>query len=170
MADDPTEKVEKLKQACDRAYVTYGSSCSHAVWYVISQYDPSQRWMDANQLVGYLATSAKWKPVELRELSKLASQGTLIVGGLKQNSGHGHVIVVYPGPEKPSGGFQFRRAGERMVTQSSSGSYARAMSTSSGSWPGARSFGDKTVRDAWGHEGFPLVKFWKYVGDGGGVV
>jgi hypothetical protein len=48
---------------------------------------------------------------------------------------------------------------------SEKGSYARAMSTSMGTWPGAMSHGDKTVWDSWGKNAtFKTVRFWKYVG------
>lgn len=171
MADGANDKTEKLKRACDCAYVTCGSSCSHAVWYVISQYDSSQNWMQANDLVSHLSHSPKWKPVGLREVTALAGQGALIVGGLSKAPGHGHVIVIYPGPEKLSGGYNRKDHTGRMVKQPAKGSYPRAMSTSSGTWPGAKSHGDKTAWDAWGDDTeFKKVKFWKYVGDGAGVV
>ena len=163
MASGTNGKAEKLKRTCDEAYAQYGSSCSHAVWYVISQYDPSQQYRQANQLVEYLATSPKWQPVAVNELSGLASQGTLIVGGLEKASGNGHVIVVYPGPEKPNGGYYTPRSSGKIQKVSSTGSYAPAMSTSMGQWPGAKSYGDKTVWDPWGNDAdFKKVRFWRY--------
>ena len=147
MASDLDKNLEKLKQACDKAYMAYPRSCSHAVWHVISQYEPSHPYMQANQLINHLIASPKWQLVELYELSKLASQGTLVVGGRKETPGNGHVIVVYPGPEKLSGGYYFKRSDGRTVKAVSDGSYARALSTTMGNWPGARSCGDKTVRD-----------------------
>jgi len=172
MAADTNDKADKLKRACDQAYVTYGSSCSHAVWYVISQYDPSQAWLDANTLTRNLSLNAKWKPVEFRELSRLASQGVLIVGGLGKAAGHGHVLVVYPGPDKAAGGYDAKDKAGKIYRVRPRGSYPRAMSTSLDGWPGARSYGDKTVWDAWGNDAeFGKVKFWKYVGsDGDGNV
>ena len=165
MASDTSGKVAKLKRACDEAYAKYGSSCSHAVWCVISRYDPSQQYTQANQLVDYLATSPKWQPVAVNELNRLASQGILVVGGLKKASGNGHVIVVYPGPEKPNGGYYSKRSSGKIQKVSSTGSYALAMSTSMGQWPGAKSHGDKTVWDPWGNDAdFNKVNFWKYVG------
>jgi hypothetical protein len=171
MADTANDKVEKLKRACDHAYVTYGSSCSHAVWYVISQYDPSQKWVEANDLVNQLSHSPKWKPVELREVSRLANQGAMIAGGLNKAPAHGHVLVVYPGPEKSAGGYDAKDKERKIYKVRPRGSFPRAMSTSLGGWPGARSYGDKTVWDAWGDDTeFKKVKFWKYVGGSAGVV
>ena len=139
--------------------------------YVISQYDPSQKWLQANDLVNQLSHSPKWKPVGLREVSGLAGQGALIVGGLSKAPAHGHVIVIYPGPEKPSGGYNRKDHNGKMVKQPAKGSYPRVMSTSSGSWPGARSYGDKTAWDAWGNDAeFEKVQFWKYVGNVEGIV
>ena len=86
------------------------------------------------------------------------------MGGLKEKE-HGHVIVVCPGQEKQSGGYHYKdkRTGKNELA-SPHGIYARAMSTSMGSWPGAKSNGDKTVFDPWGPVKFKNVKFWKYVG------
>ncbi|HME42796.1 MAG TPA: hypothetical protein VKF36_06900 [Syntrophorhabdales bacterium] len=166
MADE-NGKVEKLKRACGHAFVIYGHSCSHAVWYVISQYEPSQKWMAANDLITNLSTSPKWKPVDQRELSMLASQGVLIVGGLNKVPAHGHVLVVYPGPQKSAGGYNAKDDAGKIYKVQPRGSYPLAMSTSSGGWPGARSYGDKTVWDSWGKDTeFKKVRFWKYVGSG----
>jgi hypothetical protein len=165
MATDPDEKVEKLKRACDQAYQRYGGSCSHAVWHVISQYDPSHLYLQANQLVDHLTASPKWQAVESRELSSLAGQGILVVGGLKVAPGNGHVIVVYPGPEKQAGGYRAKDRAGKIYEVRLRGWYALAMSTSMGQWPGAKSCGDKTVWDPWGQDTeFRQVKFWKYVG------
>ncbi len=139
MASDQDEKAGKLKQACDQAYAMFPASCSHSVWHVISQYNPSHPYMQANQLINYIGVSGQWQSVKLYELSRLASEGVLIVGGLK-GSPNGHVIVIYPGPEKLSGGFSVRRSAGKTAKIASDGSYARAMSTSMGSWPGAKVF------------------------------
>ena len=164
-------KIETLKRACDHAYITYGLSCSHAVWYVISQYDPSQKWMGANDLVKNLSKNSKWKSVELREASRLACQGVLVVGGLDKAPAHGHVLVVYPGPEKPAGGYNAKDEAGKIYKVQPRGSYPLAMSTSSGNWPGARGYGDKTAWDSWGKDTeLKKVKFWKYVGSAGGNV
>ena len=48
-----------------------------------------------------------------------------------------------------------------MTRMRESGAFPRAMSASSGAWPGARSRGDKTVWDPWGNDAtFLAVKFW----------
>ena len=106
MGTDRDDKVKKLKEACDRAFQMYPNSCSHSVWYVISQYDPGFPYMPANQLVTLFGASPKWREVQLTELSRLANEGVLVVGGLGEKS-HGHVIVVYPGNERLDGGFSF---------------------------------------------------------------
>lgn len=160
------EKAKYLAGACKDAFQLYQHDCSHAVWHVIRQYKPDQPYMQANHLVSHLFNNPQWKEVQLWELSSLANQGILIVGGL-QGSPHGHVIVVYPGPEKPKGGYYYtdKETGEtRMSPQA--GMYARAMSTSisKNPFPGSISMSDKTVRDPWPAKKFEAVKFWKYVG------
>jgi hypothetical protein len=97
-------------------------------------------------------------------LSKLASDGVLVVGGAN-DSPNGHVIVVYPGPAKFDGGFYYQSKKGKSILAGPHGTYALAMSTSMGSWPGAKSKGDKTVADPWGLDKFEKVKFWKYIGE-----
>ena len=158
------EQVNQLKKVCDEAYDANPHSCSHAVWQVIRHYKPVQNWKNANALIDEISTSDEWQEVSVAELSGLANDGVLVVGG-KKEPGHGHVIVVYPGPEKPNGGFYFKdRVTCNLVLAQQHGYYARAMSTSMGNWPGAKSRGDKTVYDAWGSRKFSAVKFWKYNG------
>jgi hypothetical protein len=133
------------------------------VWYVIKQYRPEQTWKNANALVKELISSPEWKEVKVTELSRLASDGVLVVGGATE-IGHGHVIVVYPGPEKRDGGYHYKDRKGKKVLARDHGSYALAMSTSRGNWPGSVSNGDKTVYDPWGPKKFYKVRFWKFVG------
>lgn len=142
--------VEKLKNAENEAYSLYPKSCSHAVWHVIKQYVPDQPYNVANALLLQLQCDARWKQAGIAELEKLANEGTLIVGGLAE-AWHGHVIVVYPEPAKPAGGFVIKKDGKTLLTQRK-GNFALAMSTSLGTWPGAMSKGDKTIRDPWGRD------------------
>ncbi len=165
MAEGQENNSGLLRQACEDAYNKYPKSCSHAVWYVIRQYNADQQYMNANQLINNMAASPAWQEVGLDELSGLADKGMLVVGGAKAD-GNGHVIVVYPGPMKPNGGFSYasKKTGKTEIARKT-GTYASAMSTSMGSWPGAKSKGEKTVRDPWGtEEKFNEVRFWKYVG------
>jgi hypothetical protein len=164
MADDSNKQlVEYLKTACDEAFVAHPGSCSHSVWYVIKKYIPEQTWKNANALIKELSSSAVWQEVKAGELSKLANEGVLVVGGATE-TGNGHVIVVYPGTEKHDGGYYTtsRKTGEKVLVKST-GTYARSMSTSMGNWVGAKSGGDKTVYDPW-RDKFYKVKFWKYNG------
>jgi hypothetical protein len=121
--------------------------------------------MMANSLIDHMANSHDWQEVDLKETAELARQGFLVVGGLKGEA-HGHVIIVYPGEEKPRGGYYFRKpnmAKDRLVAEK--GMFPRAMSTSMGNFPGAKSNGDKTVWDPWGsNTKFESVRFWRYTG------
>lgn len=163
--DDGSQKAEKLKTACSEAFFRYPHSCSHAVWYVLQQYIPSQPYLAANQLLHYIESKPDhWREVRLSELSKLASDGNLIVGGAVELP-NGHVIVVYPGSEKFSGGYFFKdKVTGKSINAQPYGMYALAMSTSMGNWPGAISNGDRTVFDPWGSKKFKGVKFWMYTG------
>ena len=159
---ETAQSVSKLKQACDAAYALYPNSCSHAVWHVIKQYLPNQALMSANALVEHMRGQAHWKIVPAGQVGRLAREGVLVVGG-KSEATNGHVIVVYPGPDTTAGGYSYTRDG-KAETLRTRGSYAPAMSTSLGSWPGAKSRGDKTIWDPWANDAkFAQVTFWQLV-------
>lgn len=166
MANNENEKpVEKLEKACHQAFKTYPDSCSHAVWYVIKQYDPGQKQMKANDLIKFLKKSSKWKLVNSSEVGKLANEGVLVVGG-KLETGHGHVIVVHPGKPKKSGGYDYlnKKTG-KIEKYPPQGVFPLAMSTSmSRHWNGTISDGTLTIVDSWPNK-FHIVRFWKYVGN-----
>lgn len=129
-----------------QAYKLYPGNCSGAVnWVLINMVDPQMPYLVANQLMNYFAQPANgWKQVSLAEASALANQGTVVIGGLAEPGGHGHVITVLPGPWKSAGGYMSNGSMMPKV-----GSFPPSMSTSLGSWPGAVSNGDKTVYDPW---------------------
>jgi hypothetical protein len=135
--------VQALKQACDDAYTNY-----------------------PNSFVDYWTTSPDWKAVSPDDGLQLANKGIVVGGGLKKSGGHGHVIVIYPGDKKASGGYSYtykdKKTGKPLTdTLRSHGNYPRALSTSIGTWPGAMSKGDKTVWDPWASDDvFADVKFW----------
>jgi hypothetical protein len=164
MAEKQCQNCHTLRAACDEAFIRYPHSCSHSVWHVIKNYIPSQPYLTANSLIHNLTTSPRWQEVPIHDLSRLASEGALVVGGAVESS-HGHVIVVYPGQAKFDGGYYYKSREGKAILAGPHGTYPLAMSTSMGNWPGAKSKGDKTVADPWGLDKFKDVKFWKYIGD-----
>jgi hypothetical protein len=160
-ASPPRITAAQLKARADEAYEKHPGSCSHSVWHVIQLYKADQAWINANGLVDQLAGSSDWEAVDVQQAGDLARAGALVVGG-KKESGNGHVIVVYPGPDQAAGGYSYTRNGQAQTLRTR-GSYPPAMSTSLGSWPGAMSRGDKTVWDPWANDAkFAQVKFWVY--------
>jgi hypothetical protein len=158
---EPNDAAKALKKACDGAYDNNLSSCSHAAWSVLKAIlNPKEPYRVANDLVDHMATS--WLPVTLDKGHELANKGIVVVGGTKAPKGSGHVVVIYPGDKIPNGGYSFYWATEKKrITLRSTGQYPRALSTSSGTWPGSKSRGDKTVWDPWGKdESFKAVKFY----------
>lgn len=150
-----------LKARADEAYDLHPGSCSHSVWHVIKLYQPNQLWMNANALVDHMVADRHWTEIDVSKAGELARAGELVVGG-KKESGNGHVIVVYPGPDKAAGGYTYTRNGQSQTLRQR-GSYPLAMSTSLGSWPGAMSRGDKTIWDPWANDArFAEVRFWHY--------
>ena len=165
--NDSDDAVAKLKTACDEAYAKYGSSCSHAVWYVITAIvDKDFKWLDANHLVDFLTSSLDWNEVSVEPGWALALKGIAVIGGLKKPGDHGHVILMYPDQKRPSGGYSYsykdKKTGKMTnAVMRSHGNYPPALSTSLGPWPGAKSKGDKTIWDPWANDdAFAQVKFW----------
>ena len=161
-------KVEALKKACDEAfdYPPAKTSCSHAVWYVVQKLiNPKEPLRVANEWIDYMSTSKQWREVTLEEGWQLANQGKVVVGG-KKESGHGHVILIYPGDKIGGGGYKYnwtnKVTGKTVeLTMGTHGMMPRALSRSMGPWPGAVSDGDKSVYDPWPREdAFAQVKFW----------
>jgi hypothetical protein len=151
--------VLALKAACDAAYEAAKGSCSTAVWHALTALGVVKGDQpNANGMMDMMARD--WKEVTVDEGHKLANQGIAVVGG-KKETGHGHVILIYPGDKKFNGGYSYEYKG-KMITLPGKTLYPRAMSTSiSGRWPGTMSKGDKTVWDPWANdEKFALVKFY----------
>ncbi|MBL8227961.1 MAG: hypothetical protein JNL98_05770 [Bryobacterales bacterium] len=150
-----------LKKACDDAYDKNLNSCSNAVWDVIRVIvNPNETYRVANALMDHMASN--WKAVTVEEGFTLANQGIVVVGGAKVESGNGHVVAVYPGEKIMNGGYQYwYKKGEKYLTLKGTKLLPRCLSTSMGSWPGAKSKGDKTVWDPWGNDDkFNAVKFY----------
>lgn len=102
-----------------------------------------------------------WAPLLGEEGKITCRAGTVVVGGLK-GTPNGRVLVVYRGDKMESGGYDYFYAKlKKTLKMRSHGKYPPCMSTSMGSWPGAKSKGDKTVWDPWANDAvFGKVKFW----------
>lgn len=154
--------ANKLTQVAQIAYLQNPGNCSGAVYYVIKTLvDGTARYLLANALMLKIsAPNRSWRHVIWQDTSILANQGKVVVGGLVEPGHHGHVIIVLPGPWKPSGGY---KAHGKIV--SSHGHFPPAMSTALPppggiAWPGAIGDGDKTIRDPWSKANWSKVTFW----------
>ncbi|MBU8542426.1 MULTISPECIES: hypothetical protein [Roseomonadaceae] len=159
------DAVAKLKAACLSAYESHPHSCSHAVNAVIRQVmdldEGAWPQRQANALVAFLVDSADWTKVTLDRGYELAQQGVVVVGGKEEKIGNGHVVVIFPGPKAPRGGYSFTDKQGNKQKVASKGLYPLVLSTSIGAWPGAKSKSDKTVWDPWGKDtAFAEVRFW----------
>lgn len=160
MTDDATRSaVATLQAACHAAYRAHPGSCSNAVHEIITHLvDPDFVYQPANAMIDTLRGT--WTTVDGAAAGALAAKGEVVVGGRK-DSPNGHVIIVYPGPSRPRGGYSAVDRTGCEYTLASKGCYPLAMSTSLGGWPGAMSDGDKTVWDPWGSDAtFASVGFW----------
>jgi hypothetical protein len=132
MADNDCQRCHSLKAVCDEAFAKYPHSCSHSVWHVIKKYNPQQPYLMANTLIHSMITDPRWQEIQVYYLSRLASEGALIVGGMIGES-HGHVIIVYPAVQKASGGYHYtNRKNGKLEEARTLGVYPLAMSTSKG--------------------------------------
>jgi hypothetical protein len=157
------DKATILRDACYGAYDRHPDSCSHAVNSIIRAVLglSEKEWphRDANALCDHLDDN--WLEVDLARAYELAQQGVVVVGGTYNEGGHGHVIVVFPGTKKSRGGYSYAAKDGSIKEVRQVGLFPLALSTSMGSWPGAKSRGTKTVWDPWGKdEAFAEVTFW----------
>jgi hypothetical protein len=144
----------------NQAFKTYPKNCSGAVSFLIRNLvDPNFGTQLANPIAkGLTSGKLKWRRVTSNvEMQALANAGILVVGALYEPQ-NGHVLAVAPGQMKYHGGYS--AYGSFLAVNSRDGMFPLAMSTSLGSWPGALSNGDKTVRDAFRADQWPNVTFW----------
>ncbi len=97
----------ELSQTAKEGHRLYHDYCNQSVIYVIRPHgDPAQKMVTANDLIATMAAGKNgWHEVSMQEASRLADQGKVVVGGLAE-PGHGHVVIVIPGPVKPAGDFE----------------------------------------------------------------
>lgn len=154
--DDPANAA-RLTAAGKSGYAAYPNDCSHSVWFMMRQMGVDEPYRVANAMMSHMAERGSgWRKVTLAEASELANAGKVVIGGLASASGSGHVVMVMPGPMRPSGGFRMR-SGTMLPP---SGLYPPSASGAASSWPGAHSAGEKTVRDPWTGADWPRVTFW----------
>jgi hypothetical protein len=152
----PEDAAARLKKACDDAYDKFPKYCNQSTHSVICSLVDSKWPLElADDMIDRLV-QAGWKPVSTDDAWKAAGEGMVVVAGLK-GGGHGHVLVVYPGPKKPKNGFDcngkyYPPSGDPLPL---------AMSTSVSAWCGTRSKGDKTVADAWSAGDWANVVLWR---------
>lgn len=152
--------TDALKAACNEAYDLHGNSCSHAVWHVYKAIvNSNEQYRIANELIKHARSN--WIKVSISEGHMLANQGQLVIAGA-ESTPNGHVVVVYPGDLKLNGGYQyFSKKTKKLEMLMGTALYPLCMSTSIGSWPGAKSRGTLTVWDPWGsNAAFSKVEFW----------
>lgn len=157
-APDPIAAA-KLTAAGRAGYDANPNDCSHSIWTMLKLMgSPNEPYRTANSLMAYMASAGSgWRRViTLEEASQLANAGKVVIGGLAVPGGNGHVVMVMPGPMRPSGGFMMPDG----KVQRSNGMFPPSVSGASSTWPGARSRGEKTVRDPWSAADWPKVSFW----------
>ena len=160
MADPAQSRTDAAAAALTKAgqdgYDAYPKDCSHSIWVMLKLMgSPDEPYRTANDLMRYVASQGSgWHRVlTVEDASKLANQGKVVLGGL---AGHGHVVMVMPGPPHASGDYDTGGG----AVQRSMGAFPPSASGASSSWPGARSRGEKTVRDPWPKAQWPMVTFW----------
>lgn len=155
-----------LQQACEAAHQSQSGNCSGAVRLMAERLGHKLPELDANGLIDYFNDAKNgWTVVNETVAQGVADIGGFVVAG-KKASGHGHLVVVMPGGQKASGGYNYiwAKDGQEHVAKNE-GDFPRSCSTSMGGWPGAISKGEKTVLDAWGSlNGYKGVTYWQAPG------
>jgi len=108
-------EAQRLLDACLAAYILHPRDCSAAVNEVLKRMadpavtDPVTVRMDANTLIRFLSdVQHGWTEVGLAEGALLANQGQVVIGGATEPGGHGHVLIIMPGPLQESGGYLYK--------------------------------------------------------------
>lgn len=156
---DP-QAAAKLLTAGQAGYDAYPNDCSHSIWSMLHQLGLNEPYRVANDVMGHLARKGSgWREVTVAEAGELANAGKVVIGGLAVPGGHGHVVMVMPGALRASGGYRVG-IGKKARAIARSGAYPPSASGAMGAWPGAKSRGEKTVRDPWSADDFSKVTFW----------
>lgn len=158
MADqDDYAAATQLTAAGKMGYATFPNDRSHSVWFMMRRMGIDEPYRVANDMMNHMAKRGSgWRQVTLAEAAALANTGTVVIGGLASASGSGHVVMVMPGPMRPSGGFRMRDG--KLLPPS--GLYPPSASGAVSTWPGAHGAGEKTVRDPWNPVDWRRVTFW----------
>lgn len=153
MVNDP---AWRLIEACNEAYDRFTKYCNQSTHHVLMTLVDSKWPLQLADAMIDRIVHEHWQEVDDEAAVQLANQGIVVVAGLKGDN-NGHVVIVYPGPAKPAGGFYCNGIHYPEV----GAPYPRAMSTSVSPWCGTRSRGEKTIRDAWTATDWAQVRRWR---------
>jgi hypothetical protein len=139
----------KFDQATTIAYQRYSHDCSHYLHeHLVQMSHPEIPYMTANRFVDYArSTGSGWQEVTAEDAVRLSAEGHIVVAGLADHGGHGHVAVVGP---------QWIARSTRDGMLKSPQLYGGAM----GNYDGARSTGQNSVVDAWRRQDRDKVTYW----------
>ncbi len=102
---DDAQAASKLAAAGQVGYDAYPRDCSHSVWVMLQQMGINEPYRVANDLMAHLASrNSGWRRVTVEEAGDLANKGRVVIGGLSNPGGSGHVVMVMPGEPRPAGG------------------------------------------------------------------
>jgi hypothetical protein len=153
-----------LKGACVEARLLNPDNCSGLVRHVAKMMGVPMPDVDANHLVDYFEDPANgWEVVDESTAQSSADANRLVVAGKKNVGSSGHVVVVFPGGKKASGGYEyFYKPLKKNLTMKNDGDFPRMCGTGKSDWPGVESEGEKTVYDAWASATkYADVKYWR---------
>jgi hypothetical protein len=138
---------EHFATATAAAWQQFSRDCSHYLQtFLIGMGFADTPYLTANEFMEFVQKSnSGWKPVSAEEAVRLSAKGNIVVAGLAEPGGHGHVAVVGP------------RMLERGPGRSAS---PQVFSGASSSWPGTRSQGEYSVADGWSRQDMVNVTYW----------
>lgn len=104
---DNSSAKDSLKSVADTAFKNNSDNCSGSVAEVADKGFgiSGLNGKNANDQVAFM--DSNWDSIDAQTAQNLANEGKLVVAGLKNPSGDGHVAVVVPGAvaQKPDGNF-----------------------------------------------------------------
>jgi hypothetical protein len=141
---------KRFDAATAAAYQQYSHDCSHYLQtFLQSMGVADTRYRTANEFMNEVQQKdSGWTSVTEQEAVEQSAAGHIVVAGLAQSSGSGHVAVVGP----------------RMIPATLARRHPMSPQVFSGatsSWPGTRSQGEHSVADGWPNLDLPKITYWE---------
>ena len=140
---------KRFGESTAAAYQQYSWDCSHYLQAFLKNMGfVDTPYRTTNEFMGFVQRiDSGWKQVTAEEAVRRSAEGHVVVAGLAQAGGSGHIAVVGP----------------QMIPASLVGDHPMSpqmFSGASSNWAGARSQGEHSVADEWDSRSARNVEYW----------